>query len=61
MYFIIYKLHFNKTVNNNTKQTSPTLGELTFLIIQESLLLSTWESSASSRTEFECSQASLGI
>lgn len=40
MYFIIYKLHFNKAVNNNTKQTSPTLGELTFLIIQESLLLS---------------------
>ena len=23
MYFIIYKLHFNKAVNNNTKQTSP--------------------------------------
>lgn len=61
MYFIIYKLHFNKAINNNTKQTSPTLGELTFLIIQESLFLSTWESSASSRTEFECAQASLGV
>ena len=61
MYFIICKLYFDKAVNNNTKQPSPTLGELTFLIIQESLFLSMWESPASSRTELECGRASLGV